>query len=138
MVRITSLSYAPAETRRLLRSRLGRFLPTEQWRPVHSRQQTSLDDESILKLLLGLHIDFQNDEQNARAAYEASRERYPGAPPFDDLVHSGWVRIVFGRVRSALGTDHALRRANDDARMALGPVLARGDQQFTVAGLGDV
>jgi len=124
VARFRSLSYSPYDTRRVLRDRMRRFLPTGEPNPRQSPQPGWLTDESVLTLLLHLSIEFQNDEQSARTAYETLREQHPSAPPFDDLSSLGWIRIVWGRVRSALGTGHALLHANDDTRTTLRPVLA--------------
>src|SRR6188768_1712375 len=92
--RFRSLSFEPFETRRILRDRLGRFLPTERWTGPTSRQPAPATDESVLKLLLDLRIEFQSDEHRARLEYEISRKPHPGALPFEALLQSGWIRVV--------------------------------------------
>jgi len=127
--RFRTLSFAPFETRRILRDRLGRFLPIERWTGPTSRQPAPATDESVLKLLLDLRIEFQSDEHRARLEYEISRKPHPNALPFEALLQSGWIRVVFGRVHSALNINDALRRADEDTRTLLLPVLGRGNQR---------
>jgi tetratricopeptide (TPR) repeat protein len=113
---------------------LARFLPTERGVLRQSTQQSPLDDESVLKLLLDTSIDFQNDVHKARAAYETLRAQHPSAPTFDDLSSLGWIRIVWGRVRFALGTGHALQQTSYDTQAALRPILAHGNERRFIVG----
>jgi hypothetical protein len=99
MRRFTSLKQVPAETRRILRDRLARYLPAPA---VTSRRMgeggVALSDESLLDLLLSLTIKPVSDPKNARAVYEAARPPGSSEPTFDDVIQSGWFRIVWGRL----------------------------------------
>jgi hypothetical protein len=132
VTRFRSLEYSPYETRRILRDRLRRFLPTERWNLQHPRQRVSLTDESVLKLLLELAIEFQSEEQTSRAVYETAREQQTSAPAFDDLSSLGWIRIVWGRVQAALGIVHDLRGVDEGTRAALRSILAPGNERHFV------
>jgi len=133
MPRFDSLGYTPSETRRILRDRLRRNLSTSRNERALQRAAFSLTDESALKLLLDVEIRFEGDVATARANYEALRLVHPGAPEFDQLVASGLVRVVLGRLYSGLDTTRTLAHANDDLRAALGPVLERRHRrQFLV------
>ena len=101
MERFTSLSHVPAETRRLLRDRLRRFLPSYRTPPAMV-DRALLDDELVLGLLLGMHIDRESELNRARATYEANALADDGEPSFQDLINDGWIRIVWGRVSAPI------------------------------------
>jgi hypothetical protein len=106
MERFSSLNHVPAETRRLLRDRLRRFLPS-QHTPRMQAERAFLDDELILRLLLGLHIDWESDLDSARSIYEAAATPGAGQPGFLDLIRDGWLRVVWGRVSAPVHIIHA-------------------------------
>jgi hypothetical protein len=132
MPRFTSLKHSPHETRRILRERLGRYLPTSLWKAEQSQRGSVLTDESVLKLLLNLDIEFGSDVERARSTYETLRLSHAGAPPFEELVRIGWVRVIWGRL-TGMPDSHILQNASDDLREALGPLLQQlHEQQFTI------
>lgn len=131
MRRLLSLTYSLSDTRRALRESLSRNLRVRHWRTAHSRPQCTLSDESVLHLLLSLSIEVSGDEQRARAAYATLQQKHANAPAFDDLVRTGWVRLVWGRVQSGFNIRHALRNADADTREAVGPLL-QGSRRFVV------
>src|SRR5258707_898234 len=71
MARFSSLTHAPAETRRLLRERLVQFLVAEH-SPKAPDERPKLADELFLALMLGLHIAFEGDVESARDIYDAA------------------------------------------------------------------
>ncbi len=101
MERFTSLSHVPAETRRLLRDRLRRFLPSYRTPPARV-DRALLDDELVLRSLLGMHIDRESELNRARATYEANALADDGEPSFQDLINDGWIRIVWGRISAPI------------------------------------
>ena len=123
MPRFENLRYSPSETRRILREHLSRNLPPSQWRGVQSRNPSSLSDESVLKLLLNLSIDFGNDPEKARTTYEDLRRQHTSAPAFDELVSLGWIRLTWGRLFTYMNSLNRLSRIDGDLRATLSPVL---------------
>ena len=93
-----ALKYAPAETRRLLRDRFARYLPSHHSTSIHPAKNVTLSDESLLHLLLNLSIDFESDLARARASYKAALPPNSSTPSLDDLVTAGWIRVVWGRI----------------------------------------
>jgi hypothetical protein len=71
MPRFSSLIHASAETRRLLRERLGRFLNAER-SPQAPDEREKLGDELFLELMLGLDVQFDADVDAARAIFDAA------------------------------------------------------------------
>jgi hypothetical protein len=71
MPRFSSLIHAPAETRRLFRERLGRFLNAER-SPQAPDEREKLDDELFLELMLGLDVQFDADVNAAHAIFDAA------------------------------------------------------------------
>ncbi len=96
-----------------------------KWRVLQSRNHSSLNDESVLKLLLNLSIEFGNDPKKAHTIYEDLRRQHTGAPAFEELVPLGWIRLTWKRLFARRNSSHLLTRANDELRVALGPVLER-------------
>ena len=89
--------HAPAETRRLLRERLARFLGAEP-QPRMRDDRPKLADESFLALMLGLHIEFESDVETARNIYEAAAVGVADHPSLDSLLKEGAIRVTWGRV----------------------------------------
>ena len=72
MRRFSSLKYAPAETRRILRDRFARYLPSQHSTSSRTPKGVTLPDEVLLQLLLSLTIDFESDIARARVTYAAA------------------------------------------------------------------
>ena len=68
-LRFTSLSHAPSETRRLLRDRFSRFLPSQHSSSVPPITQNVLPDELMLRLLSNLRVAFNNELEKAKNLY---------------------------------------------------------------------
>jgi hypothetical protein len=97
MPRFSSLTHAPAETRRLLRERLARFLAAEH-SPKAPDERPKLADELFLALMLGLHIAFESYIETARKIYEAAAAGVVDHPSLDSLLKEGAIRVTWGRV----------------------------------------
>lgn len=110
MERFSSLDHVPAETRRLLRDRLRGFLPSYHT-PRMPAERTLVADELALRLLLGLHIDWESDLDAARSTYEAKSTPDAAQPAFRDLIRDGWIRVVWGRISAPV---HMMRAAGSD------------------------
>jgi hypothetical protein len=97
MARFSSLTHAPAETRRLLRERLVQFLIAEH-SPKAPDERPKLADELFLALMLGLHIAFEGDVESARKIYDAAAAGVADHPSLDNLLKEGAIRVTWGRV----------------------------------------
>jgi hypothetical protein len=109
-MRFSSLVYVPAHTRSLLRDRLSRFLPA----PVQHEADNDAakqEDERILQLLLGLHIDFGSDVRKLHQALESATGSASAGPALAALTANGWMRVVWQRFASPL---HVVRAAKGD------------------------
>lgn len=100
----------PAETRRLLRSRLARYLPSPPSTFVRMVKGVTLEDESLLRLLLNLNIDFESDLQRARVAYEGALPPNSSKLSLDSLIAAGWVRVAWGRISTPFDIARAASR----------------------------
>jgi hypothetical protein len=121
MERFSSLSHVPAETRRLLRDRLRSFLPSYRT-PRMPIDRALLHDELILRLLLGLHIDWESDLDRARSTYEATSLQDDAEPAFQDLMRDGWIRVVWGRISAPV---HMRAAASDNPRTRFNALMAK-------------
>ena len=70
----------------------------------------------MLQLLLNLRIEFSSDVECARALYNAALSEMSNEPSLEELVHAGWLTVVWGRisvpydlVRAAKAADPPLR-----------------------------
>jgi len=97
-LRFTSLNHAPSETRRLLRDRFSRFLPSQHNSSIQLVTQNVLTDELMLRLLSNLSVVFNNDLERAKDLYRIELSKNNGGLSFDELISRGWVRVVWGRV----------------------------------------
>ncbi len=97
-LRFTSLSHAPSETRRLLRDRFSRFLPSQHSSSVPPITQNVLPDELMLRLLSNLRVAFNNELEKAKNLYGDELLKHDGGLSFDELISGGWIRVVWGRV----------------------------------------
>jgi len=132
MIRFSSLGPASSETRHLLRGRFARYLPRAERHPP-PRISTAVSDESVLNLLLGLEIDFSNNEETCRALYEATRTQHASAPSFDELVQAGLFRISWGRMHARISVSRLLPGLPAEVRANIEPVLdGRYKRKFTV------
>jgi tetratricopeptide (TPR) repeat protein len=107
MPRFTSLEQMKSETRRILRDRLNRNLPA-LGRPERLPTD-ALSDERLLKLLIGLSIEFGSDVLSIRKIYESAREKGDDSPAFEELIRDGWVREIRGRIRIGRWSIRGLR-----------------------------
>jgi hypothetical protein len=82
MPRFSSLTHAPAETRRLLRERLARFLGVEP-SPRMRDERPKLDDELFLELMLALHIEFESEIETARKIFDTAANGVVDHPGLD-------------------------------------------------------
>src|SRR5436190_13860483 len=132
MPRFQSLKQAPSETRRVLRSRLPRNLPSQNW-ANSSPDVPRVSDEAVLALLLQTEIRFGNDSETCRLIYEQARAGRVGAPAFDDLPTTGLFRIAWGRVYSAIRDAKTVQGAPPILQECLSGILAqRFDRRFVV------
>jgi hypothetical protein len=119
MPRFSSMKYAPAETRRILRDRFVRYLPVSNTPAVRPPSENLIPDELLLNLLLNLKITFESDADRARASYDAALAKNPGEPSFDQAIADGWFRIVWGRIAAPYEVDLRARAAPTDSMTAL-------------------
>jgi hypothetical protein len=124
MRRFSSLKFAPAGTRLILRDRFVRYLPIELSAPSRTANGGTVSDESLLQLLLNLSIVFESDLDRARATYEAARPLNAGEPSFDDVIAAGWIRVIWGRIAASFEFTRAARSAPAEPMTALASLLA--------------
>jgi tetratricopeptide (TPR) repeat protein len=98
MERFSSLKHAPSETRRLLRERFARYLPSQNGFPFRAKRNVTFEDELLLRLFLSLQIDAESDFEKARNTYEAAFSPDSSEPSLQDLIESGWIRVAWGRI----------------------------------------
>ena len=95
MRRFSSLKYAPAATRIILRERFSRYLPVSPRVPVQSIPADALCDEILLDLLLNLTFVLERDVDRARTTYQAALPENSGELSFDEAIAAGWM-VLFG------------------------------------------
>lgn len=98
MSRFSSLKYQPAETRRVLRGRFKRYLPSGDVTAKPPEKRCTLDDEAFLNLLLNLKITFKSEFSKARAFYNTHRPGNSSEPRLHELIDAGWFQVVWGRI----------------------------------------
>src|SRR5258708_22307979 len=111
MARFSSMKYAPAETRHILRDRFARYLPVQHTAPVRPNAGNLVRDEQLLTLLLNLDIVFASELDRARASYEAALPANSSEPIFDAVIAAGWLRIIWGRLATPFEIDQRARAA---------------------------
>lgn len=126
MPRFTSLEYAPAETRRLLRERLLRHLGREPQGQDPGHGGPELADEAMVRLLQSLDIFFGDDWAHALAAYEAALPADGSEPTLQERLSAGWARLIWGRVKIPSDVGLALHRG----RGRVGAFASVLDQRF--------
>jgi hypothetical protein len=119
MPRFSSMKYAPAETRRLLRDRFARYLPVLHSPPARTNADNLVRDELLLNVLLTLDIIFESDIDRARATYDAALPPNSGEPSFDEIMATGWLRAVWGRIATPFEIDQRARAAPAGTMTAL-------------------
>ena len=131
MQRFSSLKHVPAETRRLLRGRFARFLPSPRNASFRAVKSVTLADESLLHLLLNLSIDFASDLEKMRVAYEGALPANSSELSLDSLVGAGWVRVVWGRISTPF---EIVRIVSGEPMPVFASLLAkRHDQVYRLA-----
>jgi hypothetical protein len=126
MHRFSSLEYAPAETRRLLRGRFLRNLGQEPRGQTPEHGGSVLADEAMLHLLQNLDMSFGDEWVHALAVYQTASPVDHNEPRLEDRVAAGWARVVWGRVKVPTGVGIALYRGKARAG-AFGSIL---DERF--------
>jgi hypothetical protein len=99
MRRFSSMKFAVAETRRILRDRFARYLPVIQNAAAAPGHGNLIPDEQLLHLLLGLDILCESDIDRARATYDAASPPGIDEPSLDELIAAGWIRVVWDGLR---------------------------------------
>ncbi len=113
MTRFASLTTAPAETRRLLRTRFARFLPSPHDAPYQPGQSGALPDEDVLQIFLSLTIESASDVAHARRVYVEAATETADVPEIDALLTAGWCRVVWERIFISFDTERAAQGADD-------------------------
>jgi hypothetical protein len=130
MVRFSSLKYVPAETRRILRDRLARYLPVSAVSPLIGGN--FIPDEQLFNLLLNFDIASEMDLDRARATYNAALPVGGAEPTFEEVTTEGRLRIVLGRVTTPFEVDQRASAAPDRTLTALAALLSsRFGERFT-------
>jgi hypothetical protein len=133
MPRFSSMKYAPAETRRILRDRFVRYLPVSNTPAIRPPSENLMPDELLLNLLINLDITFESDADRARMSYDAARAKNPDEPSFDQVIADGWFRIVWGRLTAPYEIEQRARAAPADTMTALQSLLKnRFGESFTL------
>jgi len=122
MRRLSSMKYATAETRRILRDQFRRYLPV-----MHQTQNAPvggnlISDEQWLHLLLNLDI-IPEATSTARATYDAALPAAGGEPSFDEVIAAGWFRGVWGRNTAPFKIDQRARAVPGGNLTALAELL---------------
>ena len=112
MPRFSSLTNQPTETRRVLRDRFKRYLPSAEITAQQPDKDITLDDELFLNLLLNLNITFKSEIKKARAFYNAHRPRNSCEPRLNELIDAGWLQVVWGRIWIPHDISQAARTAH--------------------------
>ncbi|WP_354098764.1 hypothetical protein [Bradyrhizobium sp. S3.2.12] len=126
------MKYAPAETRRILRDRLVRFLPVSNTPALRPSSEDLIPDEQLLNLLLNLNITVESNTDRARTKYDAVRSKNLDQPSFDRLIADGWFRIVWGRIAAPYEIDVRVRATRPNAMTALQRLLKHRFEEFFV------
>jgi hypothetical protein len=126
MKRFSSLKLVPSETRRLLRDRFVRYLPAHHGTFVRIASSLTLPDESMLRLLLNLTIEFESDLERARARYERALSPNSSESSLDDSIAAGWAQVIWGRISSPLDI---ARTASGETMPAFTSLMANRHEQ---------
>ena len=120
-LRFASLNHAPSETRRILRDRFSRFLPSQHSSSIPLVTQNILSDELMLHFLLNLRVDSNNDLERAKGLYRIELSENNKGLSFEELISRGWIRVVWGRVSAPFGIS---RTASAEPDGTMTPFLA--------------
>jgi hypothetical protein len=135
MRRFSSIKYAVAETRRILRDRFARYLPVIQNAPCAPKGGNLIPDEQLLELLLGLDILPESDINRSRSTYDTALPPGIDEPSLDEVIAAGWIRVVWGRVTAPFEIDQRARAKPDDNLTALSALLKkRFGEKYALSG----
>ncbi len=113
MTRFASLMTVPTETRRLLRTRFARFLPSPHDAPYQPGQPSTLPDEDVLQIFLSLTIESASGVARARHIYTEAATETADAPKIDTLLAAEGCRVVWDRIFISFDTARAAQKADD-------------------------
>ena len=125
MRRFSSLKNNPTETRRILRDRFARYLPSDNTASIRTPRSVTLSDESLLQLLLNLTIDFASVVERAHAAYTAALPPNSGEPSLDELIETGWLHVIWGRISIPYEVTQAAHTATTGTMTAFAALLKK-------------
>src|SRR6202008_3983441 len=135
MRRFSSLQHVPAETRRILRDRFSRYLPSQFGEAVEPTRGKLVPDEVLLHLLLNLTIIFESDLEKAKATYAAALPPDSTEPSFEEVLAAGWFRVVWGRITAPFEVARAGRGRGGGAMTALAALFQkRFYESFVLSG----
>ncbi len=123
MARFSSIEHAPAETRRILRDRMQRFLGAETSHLRRISDEGLLADETVLALLEAVEVTFAADWTCMLEAYQAAQSSEEEQPTLQSLVARGWARVVWDRVQIAHEANRALRSTDNPGMDAFKRIL---------------
>jgi hypothetical protein len=129
MRRFSCLKHVPAETRRILRDRFARYLPSQHSTSSLTPKGITLSDELLLQLLLNLTIDFESDFESAGATYAAALPPNSSEPGLEELVAAGWLRVVWGTSLNVFEIANAARSAPVGTMTAFAALQAKRFEQ---------
>ena len=133
MRRFSSLRYAPSATRGILRDRFNRYLPQRDVATTYPNQEVMVSDESMLRILQNITIEFRSDLSSARATYAAAISPSSTEPSLDNLDAAGWFRVVWGRItipHTIAYTDHTRLKTSMPAFAEL--ISKRHEQTYCI------
>ena len=127
MTHFSSLPTVPAETRRTLRQRFHRYIPSTYVHPVEPTGSTHITDELFLQLLTNLTVDFTATHKRASAIYCEALVLNSTEESFDALIDKGWIQLIWGRISIPFEVAEIARNSPPDSMPSYHILL---DQRF--------
>jgi hypothetical protein len=129
MSRFPSLSYAPGETREILRDRFSRKLRVLRQALIHNPNLDVTADQLVLRLLSGLTILPSAAWSTAQGTYAMAAPTGGEPPDLQALANLGWLRRIWGRVEIGRDLRVAVTRTPAGALDAFKVLLSRIHEQ---------
>lgn len=124
MTRFSSLRNASSEARRILRERFASKLHVDRQSWAHSPDSEVVADDLVLRLLTNLTIVSNAEWSTAESVYARAKPTTSEPVDLQALAEKGWLRRIWGRVRTGRTLRLAIHQAPAGAMDALQALMA--------------
>ncbi|EPP1034590.1 hypothetical protein ACULWP_003966 [Cronobacter turicensis] len=138
MSKFSSYEYSPYETRKILRTRFTSNLTVTNTHPREINEENLVDDILAVDYLSKTDIKDNAYLITSKSDYENTKQPQHIDISFDELISQGWVKLVWGKLRSIGNIRKNIYSVKDDKYSAIKSLLlSLGKKTYTIVADAD-